>query len=101
VKPAPNTFTNADWNNWAETKAQELGDSAPIKVLYSASKVAAERAVWKFRNEHKVRPQSSIIILSNVTDIPTISHRSSSPPSTLASSPGPQSNSPPPSKTSM
>jgi len=49
----PHTFTEADWNNWAEAKAKELGDKAPASLLYPASKAAAEKALWKFRDEHK------------------------------------------------
>ncbi|KAI9873487.1 MAG: hypothetical protein M1830_000349 [Pleopsidium flavum] len=57
LKTAPYTFTEADWNNVAESKAKELSDSAPATVLYPVSKVAAERAVWQFKDEHKVRLQ--------------------------------------------
>ncbi|MCJ1308528.1 hypothetical protein MMC25_002181 [Agyrium rufum] len=47
------TFTAADWNDWAEPKAKELGDDAPGNLLYLASKALAERAFWKFRDDHK------------------------------------------------
>ena len=50
----PQHFTEADWNNWAEAKAKELGDKTPTSVLYSASKAAAEKAFWKFRDDNKV-----------------------------------------------
>lgn len=44
-------FTEADWNEWAEPKAKN-GDTS---ALYSASKTLAERAIWEFRDEKKVR----------------------------------------------
>jgi nucleoside-diphosphate-sugar epimerase len=50
-KPAPYTLTEKDWNNWAEAKVAELGKNTPGPIIYSASKVAAEKAFWKFREE--------------------------------------------------
>ncbi|KAL8872233.1 MAG: hypothetical protein Q9174_002100, partial [Haloplaca sp. 1 TL-2023] len=52
----PKTFTEDDWNEWAEAKAGskefgEMDDLAKAKVLYPASKTAAERAVWKWSEE--------------------------------------------------
>jgi len=47
------TFTEADWNTVAEDAVKQLGKATPGPVIYSASKVAAERALWKFRDEHK------------------------------------------------
>jgi nucleoside-diphosphate-sugar epimerase len=47
------TFTEADWNTVAEDAVKKLGKATPGPVIYSASKVAAERALWKFRDEHK------------------------------------------------
>lgn len=48
--------TEKDWNNWAESIAQSLGDKAEHTILYPASKAAAEKALWKFRDQHNVRP---------------------------------------------
>lgn len=50
----PYTFTAADWNTWAEAEHKKLGSDTPPTVLYPASKAAAERAIWDFRDEHKV-----------------------------------------------
>lgn len=47
------TYTEADWNTVAEEAVKTLGKATPGPVIYSASKVAAERALWKFRDEHK------------------------------------------------
>ncbi|KAK3291135.1 uncharacterized protein B0H64DRAFT_450602 [Chaetomium fimeti] len=47
------TFTEADWNTAAENVVAELGKATPGRVIYTASKVAAERAMWNFRDEHK------------------------------------------------
>ncbi|KAL8968889.1 MAG: hypothetical protein Q9197_004631 [Variospora fuerteventurae] len=57
--PLPKTFTENDWNTWSEAKAkskdfEELDDSAKGRVLYSASKTAAERAVWEWREKKKI-----------------------------------------------
>ncbi|KAI9721280.1 MAG: hypothetical protein M1812_002442 [Candelaria pacifica] len=43
------SYTELDWNNGAEAKARELGNEASTALLYPASKVAAEKAVWEFR----------------------------------------------------
>lgn len=47
------TFTEADWNTVAEDAVKQLGKATPGPVIYSASKVAAERALWKFRDDYK------------------------------------------------
>lgn len=47
------TFTEADWNTAAENAVAEQGKETPGRVIYAASKVAAERAMWKFRDEQK------------------------------------------------
>jgi nucleoside-diphosphate-sugar epimerase len=33
---------------------RDAGVKSPGNVLYGASKTAADRTVWEFRNEHKV-----------------------------------------------
>ncbi|KAI4140809.1 MAG: hypothetical protein LQ341_003692 [Variospora aurantia] len=57
--PLPKTFTENDWNTWAEPKAkskdfEDLDDNAKGRVLYLASKTAAERAVWEWREKREV-----------------------------------------------
>jgi nucleoside-diphosphate-sugar epimerase len=47
------TYTEADWNTFAEAAVAEQGKANPGRIIYSASKTAAERALWKFRDEHK------------------------------------------------
>ncbi|KAH6640155.1 hypothetical protein F5144DRAFT_589698 [Chaetomium tenue] len=47
------TFTEADWNTAAENAVAELGKATPGRIIYAASKVAAEKAMWKFRDEKK------------------------------------------------
>ncbi|KAH6843441.1 hypothetical protein B0I37DRAFT_393643 [Chaetomium sp. MPI-CAGE-AT-0009] len=49
------TYTEADWNTAAERAVAELGKATPGPIIYAASKVAAEKAMWKFRDEHKPR----------------------------------------------
>lgn len=52
-KPVPYTYTENDWNNVSEKEAERLGTQTPGPVIYSASKAAAEKAFWKFRDEKK------------------------------------------------
>ncbi|KAL8732591.1 MAG: hypothetical protein Q9181_003873, partial [Wetmoreana brouardii] len=64
--PQPKTFTEDDWNNWAEAKAKSeefeaMDDEAKAKVLYPASKTVSERAVWSWREERKVRSNSLVV----------------------------------------
>lgn len=49
----PYTFTEKDWNDFAEKMCEEMGASTPGPVIYTASKVAGERAFWQFRDERK------------------------------------------------
>ncbi|KAF5670572.1 dihydroflavonol 4-reductase [Fusarium heterosporum] len=49
----PRRFTEADWNDAALVAVKELGKQSPGPLIYIASKVAGERAFWKFRDEHK------------------------------------------------
>ena len=49
------TFTEADWNTSSEPILAKQGKDAPKHIIYEASKVVAERALWKFREERKVR----------------------------------------------
>jgi len=49
------TFTEEDWNTYSEPIVAEKGSDAPKHIIYEASKVAAERAMWKFREEKKPR----------------------------------------------
>jgi nucleoside-diphosphate-sugar epimerase len=49
------TFTEADWASAALEKAikdRDEGVQTPAGVLYSASKTASDRAVWRFRDAH-------------------------------------------------
>ena len=72
------TFTEDDWNSWAEPLAKELGDKAPAHVLYPASKVLAERAFWRFREEKKVSRQNRYYYKSALSIIHSLifhSHR--------------------------
>lgn len=52
-EPEGCVITEANWNNFAEAEVQRLGTQSPGSLIYSASKMAAERAFWKFRNEKK------------------------------------------------
>ncbi|KAF5000747.1 hypothetical protein FGRMN_1515 [Fusarium graminum] len=49
----PHRFTEADWNDAALGAVKKLGKETPGPLIYLASKVAGERAFWKFRDERK------------------------------------------------
>jgi nucleoside-diphosphate-sugar epimerase len=51
--PPPYTFTERDWNDFAEDMCAEKGTDTPGMVIYAASKVAAERAFWEFKEREK------------------------------------------------
>jgi nucleoside-diphosphate-sugar epimerase len=50
---APYTYTEKDWNTFSEGEVARLGKDAPGPQIYLASKTAAERAFWKFREDNK------------------------------------------------
>lgn len=52
-RPDDHIFTEADWNTYSEPIVAEQGNDAPKHVIYEASKVIAERTLWKFREERK------------------------------------------------
>lgn len=55
-------FTEKDFATGAlnkATKDKADGVKTPVSLLYAASKTAAERAVWKFKDEHNVSPFQS------------------------------------------
>lgn len=51
--PSSNRVTEADWNDAALDAVKKLGKASPSPLIYVASKVAGERAFWKFRDEKK------------------------------------------------
>lgn len=53
TKQGPYVFTEADWNDEAGAAVAKLGKKAPGGMIYRASKTAAERALWNFRDEKK------------------------------------------------
>jgi nucleoside-diphosphate-sugar epimerase len=52
-KEPPYTYTEKDWNTFSEGEVKRLGKESPGPQIYLASKVGAERAFWKFRDEKK------------------------------------------------
>jgi nucleoside-diphosphate-sugar epimerase len=56
-------FTEKDYATFSLEKAlkdKEAGVPTPAGVLYGASKTASDRAVWKFREAHKVNSPNTI-----------------------------------------
>lgn len=47
------TYTEKDWNNESENEVARLGPEAGGLQIYRASKTAAEKAFWAFREKHK------------------------------------------------
>jgi nucleoside-diphosphate-sugar epimerase len=63
------TFTELDWASSALDRAikdKEEGSKTPSNILYAASKTAADRAVWKFQNVHRVSKFFSSLIFKKV-----------------------------------
>ncbi|KAK4179555.1 putative oxidoreductase [Triangularia setosa] len=58
------SFDESDWNDSAERLVKELGTNTPGHIIYFASKTAAERAVWKFRDDYN--PSFKIAALNPV-----------------------------------
>lgn len=48
----PYTYTEADWNETSLAEVKRLGKDTPGGHIYRASKTAAERAVWAFRDTY-------------------------------------------------
>jgi nucleoside-diphosphate-sugar epimerase len=56
LAPLPYTLTDADWNEWVTPIVDDLmgkGQEVPGPFIYLASKVAAERAFWRWKEEKK------------------------------------------------
>jgi nucleoside-diphosphate-sugar epimerase len=49
----PYVLTEKDWNDVAEAEVKRQGKNTPGAFIYSASKVAAEKAFWAFRDAKK------------------------------------------------
>jgi nucleoside-diphosphate-sugar epimerase len=49
----PHVYTEEEWNTWAEATVAERGKDTPGGAIYSASKTAAERAMWDFGKSQK------------------------------------------------
>lgn len=52
---ADHVYSESDHGDFFEQEAQRLGAEAPSRILYVASKVAAEKVVWQYKNELQVR----------------------------------------------
>jgi nucleoside-diphosphate-sugar epimerase len=48
-KESPHVYDEKEWNEVAEGMVQQMGKKTPGPFIYSASKVAAEKAVWAFK----------------------------------------------------
>lgn len=62
--PEPKTFSEADWNEFAIREVETKGADAPIADKYCASKALAERAAWKYWNEHRGEVGWDLVVLN-------------------------------------
>jgi hypothetical protein len=46
------TFTEKDWNEFSPRQVEEKGKDVDPSQAYRASKTLAEKAAWKFLEEH-------------------------------------------------
>ncbi|KAI0689152.1 NAD(P)-binding protein [Cerioporus squamosus] len=58
----PRTYTEEDWAEYAVKEVDEKGEAADKMTAYCASKLLAERAAWKFVEEHK--PSWDVTVLN-------------------------------------
>lgn len=56
-------FTEADWNEYSPKLVEEQGKDAGPRHLYFASKALAERAAWKFVEDHSERTWDLVTVL--------------------------------------
>lgn len=61
------TFTEDDWNDAAVETAQELGKDTPGRLIYAASKTAAERAFFYLHRETQGRRNFSMTAVNPAT----------------------------------
>jgi nucleoside-diphosphate-sugar epimerase len=52
-KDVKTVFSEKDWNEQSLQMLAAKGKDTPGPIIYFASKTAAEKALWKFRDEHK------------------------------------------------
>ncbi|KAJ8581220.1 NAD(P)-binding protein [Rhizopogon salebrosus TDB-379] len=62
--PTPSTFSELDWNEQCLEIVREKGREAPNMMKYRASKTLAEKAAWKFWNEHKAKASWDLSVLN-------------------------------------
>lgn len=60
-------FTEEDWNDAAVKAAQEMGTNTPGRLIYAASKTAAERAFWDFNQETRGQRHFSMTAINPAT----------------------------------
>ncbi|KAJ4365741.1 hypothetical protein N0V83_008361 [Neocucurbitaria cava] len=51
--PPPYSFTEEDWNDFAEDMCREQKTETPGPAIYIASKTAGERVFWEFQSERQ------------------------------------------------
>ncbi|KAH7374641.1 hypothetical protein B0T11DRAFT_2248 [Plectosphaerella cucumerina] len=53
TRQGPHVFTEVDWNLKSLELVKMLGDKSPGPLIYAASKTAAEKSFWDFKDEKK------------------------------------------------
>ncbi|KAF7304069.1 D-lactaldehyde dehydrogenase [Mycena indigotica] len=75
----PKVFDERDWNDQAVAEVAEKGKEANNGSKYRASKTLAERAAWKFMEEHKSQIGWDLVCLNPPLVLGPVIHAVSSP----------------------
>ncbi|KAF7296278.1 hypothetical protein HMN09_01097100 [Mycena chlorophos] len=73
------TLTEADWNDGSVKAVEEKGRDAPNALKYRASKTLAERAAWKFAEDHKSEIGWDLVCLNPPLVLGPVIHEIASP----------------------
>jgi nucleoside-diphosphate-sugar epimerase len=77
-REGPYVFTEKDWNDQILDLLAQFGKGLPALGIYAASKVAAEKAFWKFRDDQKPAFAMTAVAPVFVSGPPLVVPRSSS-----------------------
>ena len=62
--PTPREYDETSWNKAAIAAVASKGSAAGPVAIYSASKILAERAAWKFVAEHKAELAWDLVVIN-------------------------------------
>jgi nucleoside-diphosphate-sugar epimerase len=67
--PTPREYDEKSWNKAAIATVASQGSATGPGVIYVASKTLAERAAWKFVDEHRAELAWDLVVLSPPLDL--------------------------------